>query len=85
MARTSDPDSATTQFFINLKDNRGTLDPGGVSGADGYAVFGVVVRGMDVVDAIAAVNVVDSGSGERSQPVSPVIIGSVTVLSGPPG
>jgi len=85
MARTSDPDSATTQFFINLKDNRGTLDPGGVIGADGYAVFGVVVWGRDVVDAIAAVNVVDSGSGERSQPVSPVIIGSVTVLSGPPG
>jgi peptidyl-prolyl cis-trans isomerase A (cyclophilin A) len=53
MARTSEPDSATSQFFINVKDND-SLDfpnPDGV----GYAVFGTVVKGMDVVDKIKAV------------------------------
>lgn len=51
MARTSDPDSATTQFFINLVDNR-SLDYSGAANA-GYAVFAKVVEGMDVVDAMA--------------------------------
>lgn len=50
MARTSDPDSATSQFFINLADNS-FLDRNPKS--DGYAVFGKVVSGMDVVDRIA--------------------------------
>ena len=52
MARTSDPNSATSQFFINLVDNR-NLDyrPGG----PGYAVFGMVIEGMEVVDSIARV------------------------------
>jgi cyclophilin family peptidyl-prolyl cis-trans isomerase len=53
MARTSDPHSATAQFFINHKDNA-FLDYPGQDGW-GYAVFGKVVSGMDVVDAIAAV------------------------------
>jgi cyclophilin family peptidyl-prolyl cis-trans isomerase len=53
MARTNDPDSATSQFFINHKDNP-SLQPGGVS-PDGYAVFGQVVEGLDVVDKIASV------------------------------
>jgi len=52
MARTQDPDSATSQFFINLKDND-PLDQA-ISGGAGYAVFGKVVEGMDVVDKIAA-------------------------------
>ncbi len=52
MARTSDPDSATCQFFINLVDNKG-LDAPNPDG-HGYAVFGKVVKGMDIVDAIAA-------------------------------
>ena len=51
MARTAAPDSATCQFFINHRDNA-SLNPGGVS-PDGYAVFGKVIEGMDVVDAIA--------------------------------
>ena len=50
MARTGNPHSATSQFFINLKDNQ-SLDPQG--GRPGYAVFGQVVEGMEVVDAIA--------------------------------
>jgi peptidyl-prolyl cis-trans isomerase B (cyclophilin B) len=53
MARTSDPDSATTQFFINLVDNR-SLDSSGPRNP-GYAVFAKVVEGMDVADAMAKV------------------------------
>lgn len=49
MARTSDPDSATSQFFINLKHNKDLNFKGGRAG---YAVFGKVIKGMDVVDAI---------------------------------
>ena len=52
MARTNAPDSATSQFFISLKDNDSLDQP--ISGGAGYAVFGRVVAGMDVVDAIAA-------------------------------
>jgi cyclophilin family peptidyl-prolyl cis-trans isomerase len=52
MARTGDPDSATAQFFINVKDNKG-LDRSGRNA--GYAVFGKVIEGMDVVDKIKAV------------------------------
>ena len=67
MARTSDPNSATTQFFINTGDNRESLDPR--AGSEGYTVFGVVVKGMDVVDRIAAVNVEDGWSD--NQPSKP--------------
>ena len=53
MARTSDPNSATSQFFINLKDNA-SLDYANPE-SPGYAVFGAVVNGMSVIDGIAAV------------------------------
>jgi len=53
MARTQDPNSATSQFFINVKDNS-SLNPGGYD-PNGYAVFGKVVEGMDVVDKIKSV------------------------------
>lgn len=73
MARTSAPDSATNQFFINHKDNA-FLDPSG-SGA-GYAVFGHVVQGKEVVDAIAGVPVQAYRQGlkcqQDSQPSCPV-------------
>jgi cyclophilin family peptidyl-prolyl cis-trans isomerase len=52
MARTNDPDSATAQFYINVKDNLGLNK---TEGKDGYAVFGKVIKGMDVVDKIKAV------------------------------
>ena len=69
MARTNDPDSATSQFFINLVDNA-FLDPSPRSGA-GYAVFGCVTEGMSVVDAMAKVK-----TGRRGQhddvPVEPI-------------
>ena len=54
MARTNDPDSATSQFFLNFVDNStGKLDPGGFS-PDGYAVFGKIIKGVDVLDKMEA-------------------------------
>ncbi len=74
MARTMDINSATAQFFINLRDNdflnHGTRD-------FGYAVFGKVVDGMDVVDAIAAVRT-GNRAGHQDVPVDPVTIVEVT-------
>ena len=70
MARTNDPDSATSQFFVNVKDNH-MLDFG-VAGA-GYAVFGRVTEGMDVVDRIVAVPTTSRGSQENVPQVSVVI------------
>ena len=77
MARTNDPDSATSQFFINTVDNEG-LDIDG-DYPPGYAVFGVVVEGMDTVDTIKDVPTTSSG-GYDDVPVDPVIIESATVL-----
>lgn len=68
MARTNDPNSATSQFFINLVDNDGLDDP------PGYAVFGAVTEGLDVVDAIAAVE-----TNASDVPVVPVVIMSATL------
>lgn len=68
MARTQVVDSATSQFFINLKDNA-FLDHGGRD--FGYAVFGKVVEGMDVVDEIAKVRTGNRG-GHQDVPVEPV-------------
>jgi cyclophilin family peptidyl-prolyl cis-trans isomerase len=59
-ARTSDPDSATSQFFINLKDND-FLDGNPAAKKVGYSVFGKVTAGMDVVDKIAAVKTTTKG------------------------
>ena len=73
MARTSVIDSATSQFFINVKDNN-FLDHG--SRDFGYAVFGKVVKGMDVVDAIAI-----SPTGARDIPRETILIESVSVIS----
>ena len=81
MARTSDPNSATAQFFINVKDNA-FLDyrdpsPQGI----GYAVFGRVVDGMNTVLRISRVDTTNAG-GHQNVPQRPVIIESVTVKSG---
>jgi len=78
MARTNDPNSATAQFFINLKENA-SLDFG-IRGA-GYAVFGEVVEGMDVVDKIAAVQTTRRGVND-DVPVTPVVITSAKVEGG---
>lgn len=73
MARTSDPHSATAQFFINVKDND-FLDFTRESGSGwGYAVFGKVVEGQDVVDAIERVRTGNSG-GHGDVPLEAVVI-----------
>jgi cyclophilin family peptidyl-prolyl cis-trans isomerase len=76
MARTSDPHSASAQFFINLKDNN-FLDYPGQDGW-GYAVFGKVVKGTDVVDKIKSVETANSGM-HQNVPVKPVVIESASV------
>lgn len=78
MARTGNPNSATAQFFINLKDNR-MLDRGSPDAVDdyGYTVFGKVTAGMDVVDKIAKSPVQFDERGERSKPVKPIVVKSV--------
>jgi len=75
MARTGDPNSATAQFFVNVIDNQ-RLDKG--EGRDGYAVFGKVVEGMDVVDKIKVVPVQNKGM-HQNVPVTPVTIRKATV------
>jgi peptidyl-prolyl cis-trans isomerase A (cyclophilin A) len=77
MARTMVPDSATAQFFINLKDNA-FLDQANSRDGNGYAVFGKVVAGMEVVDKIRAVPVGDK-AGHQNVPVTPVIIKKATL------
>lgn len=73
MARTGDPNSATSQFFINVNNNR-FLDYPGQDGY-GYTVFGKVIKGTEVVDKIKAVE-----TGRRDMPVTPVIIESATII-----
>ena len=80
MARTSDPHSASAQFFINLKDNA-FLDFKAPSGNGwGYAVFGKVTQGMDVVGKIAKVPTGNAGF-HQNVPTTPVVIESVKLLS----
>jgi cyclophilin family peptidyl-prolyl cis-trans isomerase len=77
MARTGDPHSASSQFFINHKDN-GFLDYPGQDGW-GYCVFGKVTEGMDVVDKIAATETGPIPPFGRDVPVTAVVIRKVTV------
>ena len=83
MARTADPHSATAQFFINVADNN-FLDFRAPSGSGwGYAVFGKVTQGMEVVQKIAKVEKkFSAGSPDRtpSIPVTPIVIESVKLL-----
>jgi peptidyl-prolyl cis-trans isomerase B (cyclophilin B) len=79
MARTGDPNSARAQFFINTVDNARSLDHRGTSPRDyGYAVFGRVTAGMDVVDAISGVSTTRQGP-HQNVPTEPVVINAVTV------
>ena len=77
MARTANPDSASAQFFINVVDNQGLNRP--MPDGHGYAVFGKVVKGMDVVDKIAAVKTGTKGPFQ-DVPLKPVVIKSVKVV-----
>lgn len=80
MARKNDPDSASVQFFINHADNSFLDHKAKTPRGWGYAVFGKVVEGMDVVDAIAEVPVRRSRLSE-AQPLEPVLIHKATVVT----
>jgi peptidyl-prolyl cis-trans isomerase A (cyclophilin A) len=79
MARTADPNSATAQFFVNVVDNANLNHP--QPDGHGYAVFGKVVRGMDVVDSIRKVRTTSVGP-YGDVPVDAVVIDSVSVVPG---
>jgi peptidyl-prolyl cis-trans isomerase A (cyclophilin A) len=79
MARTQVPDSATAQFFINLADNN-RLDAANSPDGNGYAVFGKVTEGMDVVDKIRAVPT-GNKAGHQNVPQTPILIKKATILS----
>ncbi len=79
MARTGDPHSADSQFFINLADNNRldpTKDP--YRGSWGYTVFGFVIEGMEVVDEIANTKTGPGGKFSRDVPMVPIIIKKVS-------
>jgi cyclophilin family peptidyl-prolyl cis-trans isomerase len=77
MARTSDPNSATSQFFINVSKNDFLNYPG--QDGHGYTVFGKVLDGMDVVNKIVAVPTASQG-GHQNVPRTPVLIESMTLV-----
>jgi peptidyl-prolyl cis-trans isomerase A (cyclophilin A) len=81
MARANDPDSATSQFFINVNDNRRGLDA--APSKPGYAVFGRVVSGMDVADRIVAAPTEKRGD-HRDVPTTPIVILSARLKTNAP-
>jgi len=78
MARTSIPDSASSQFFINVSDNDFLNHTAPTASGWGYCVFGKVIEGMDVVEKIKAVKT-GSKAGHRDVPLEPVIIEKATI------
>lgn len=78
-ARTMDPNSATTQFFINLKDNDFLNHRDKTSQGWGYAVFGKVVEGMDIVDLMAGVETT-TRRGHQDVPVEDILITKTTLI-----
>lgn len=79
MARTNDPHSATAQFFINYKDNSFLNHSSQTSSGWGYAVFGEVIEGMDVVDAMAK-EATGNRNGHQDVPKSDIIIEKAEVI-----
>jgi len=79
MARTNDPNSATAQFFINLKDNSFLNHTSQTSSGWGYAVFGEVIQGMDVVDAMAKQATGNRG-GHQDVPKTDIVIEKAEVI-----
>jgi len=81
MARTMDPHSATAQFFINVKDNDFLNHSGKNMQGWGYAVFGRVIEGEQVLDKIRKVET-GSVAGHQDVPREPIVIESVTIIEG---
>ncbi|SDD80302.1 peptidylprolyl isomerase [Aquimonas voraii] len=84
MARTNDPHSATAQFFINVVDNQRLDFVSEQDGLWGYAVFGKVVEGMEVVDKIIAIPTGGQGPLPRDVPLEPVLIESAEIVAEAP-
>ncbi|ODU48390.1 peptidylprolyl isomerase [uncultured Aquimonas sp.] len=84
MARTNDPHSATAQFFINVVDNQRLDFVSEQDGLWGYAVFGKVVEGMEVVDKIIAIPTGGQGPLPSAVPMEPVVIESAELLADTP-
>jgi cyclophilin family peptidyl-prolyl cis-trans isomerase len=81
MARTGDPNSATTQFFINVADNKSLNFREPTPQGYGYTVFGKVISGMNVVQKIAAQPTGAGGPFPKDVPVTPVLIKSASIVS----
>ena len=79
MARTSDPDSATAQFFINYKDNSSLNHSSPTPSGWGYAVFAEVIEGMDVVDAMADAPTGNRG-GHQDVPKTDIVIEKAVII-----
>lgn len=78
MARKNDPHSAASQFYFNLVDNTGSLDP--IPSRWGYAVFGKVTEGMDVMDRIGGVPTGGGGDFDRDVPIEPIVIERIVLV-----
>ena len=78
MANTGQPNSAASQFFINVADNG--VKSAAIQFDSKYTVFGTVIEGMDVVDAISKVAVGLNGSGENSKPLTDVVLLRAEIL-----
>jgi peptidyl-prolyl cis-trans isomerase B (cyclophilin B) len=83
MARGGDPNSATAQFFINVKDNVNLDFKDATPSGAGYSVFGKVVQGLDVVDAIQHVETGAGGSFSKDVPATPIVIEKITLKNVP--
>jgi cyclophilin family peptidyl-prolyl cis-trans isomerase len=82
MAKTSNPNSATSQFFINVVDNGNmAIDQAGTKFDTVYTVFGKVISGQNVVDAIANAPVTSNAYEQNSTPITPVTVIKATILS----
>lgn len=79
MARGGDPNSATSQFFINVKDNVNLDFKDATPSGAGYSVFGKVVQGLDVVDMIQRVETGAGGSFTKDVPATPIVIEKITL------
>ncbi len=83
MARLGDPHSATAQFFINVKDNDFLDHRSPTPRGWGYAVFGKVVKGMDVVEKIRTVPTGSKGPFRQDTPLTTVVIEKIELIGGP--
>lgn len=81
MAKTTQPNSASSSFFINVDDNSKIVYSDGSSFDGTYTVFGKVISGMDVVNAISNVSVDYNAYGEKSQPLTDIVLIKATVLT----